>query len=652
MLAPRARSAALARRLYHDSPFDAPRSAVENPPPDGPGPPAREEPVAKPFFDLERLDPDGLRRVAGILRGVGFTEEGVRKRLALKDIGEIELGSYPHYLNYRLRRRSPLDVAIMLLLLQGVVTEEELADLFDKPARQLLKTAGVVMGDRASRTWRSRVSLYPLGDRLFFTDHRFAHHAWIKARVPRDPVMYLGPDTYYLARTTLHRPIRGALDLCAGSGVHGVLAAGTAERSVGVDISPRAVNFARVNAMLNDAWNAVFVEGDLFGPVAGERFDLIVANPPFVPSPVYELTYRDGGPSGADVLRRIVASLPDYLTSDGIAQIVTHVAEREGESYLDRIRRWLGSANINMHALRVGEEDVVGYAVSQTKKTFGEGYQRYAGKLVEWITNLRSQRFHRVVAVVLTFQWNEEAPHPPWTQEDETKPPLRDMSDELARLLTAKRRVRKLSSLRSLDGMRVGVPDDLLLVERRRPTGTGFETKDFRVTFRDGHMSPELDVKPLVRDLLERVDNRSTVPQVIARLAEDTEQEASDIDEQCRRAFLVMFERGLVTLDDVGGGAPASSAGRAPEPDLVRPAQQAAVQPAGGGSAVDELPRPQDDPFLYSEEPDDPPRTLHDDDDDDGGGAATGDLSTDSPRDSVDPDAPPPEAGPGHTLRT
>ena len=77
---------------------------------------------------------------------------------------------------------------------------------------------------------------------------------------------------------------------------------------------------------------------------------------PFVPAPVYELTYRDGGPSGADVLRRVVASLPDHLASDGVAQIVTHVAEREGENYLERIRRWLVGANMNMHALRVGED--------------------------------------------------------------------------------------------------------------------------------------------------------------------------------------------------------------------------------------------------------------------------------------------------------
>lgn len=548
----------------------------------------------KPFFDLERIDPDGLRRVAGVLRGAGYTEKGVRDRLGLKDLCQVALSAYPYYHGRCLRRRGKLDLAIALFLLQGTVTAEQLAELFDGPSRKVLRAARIIVGDRATKTWRARVSIYPIGEeRLFCTDHKFQHDGWLKARVPRDPVMYLGADTYYLARTTLHGPIRSALDICTGSGVHGILAAGSAERAVGVDISPRAVNFARLNAMLNDAWNAVFLEGDLFGPVGGERFDLILANPPFVASPVYELAYRDGGPSGADVLRRIVAALPDYLTSGGVAQVVTHIAERDGEKYLDRIRRWMGGANMHLHSLRLGEEDILDYAVAHTKRAFKEDYDRYSGKLTEWITNLRSQRFKRVLGVILTFVWNEEAPHPPWTQEDEAKPPTHNIAKELSRLLSAKKRVRKFGSLQELDAMRVGIPDDLTLTERRRPTGSGFETKDFRVVFKNATLSPELDIKPLVRDLLERVDNRSTVPEVIARLAKDTQQSASSLDERCRRAFLIMFERGLVTLDAVSGSAKPSTK-TPPEPIEIAP------------RATTE--QPEEDPFRSSQENmDEPP---------------------------------------------
>lgn len=521
--------------------------------------------MAKPLFDLERIDSDGLRRVAMVLRRIGYTEQGVRERLGLDDITQVRLSAYPHYHHRSLRRRDPLDVAIGLFLLQGRVPEEELGEVLDLPARRLLRAAGILAGERSSRSYRARVSLYPVGEeRLFATDHRFQHTPWLRARLPRDPVMYLGDDTYFLARCTPRRPARAVLDLCTGSGVHAILASSGAERAIGVDLNPRAVNFARLNAMLNDTWNAVFLEGDLFGPVGGERFDLIVANPPFVPAPVYELMYRDGGPSGADVVRRIVAALPDYLSTGGVAQIVTHLAERDGERYLDRVRRWLGGANMHLHSLRIGEDDVVDYAVAQTKRAFGEDYERYSSRLVEWITNLRAQRFKRVVGVVLTFAWNEEAPLPPWTQEDEVKPPPRDVGGELERLLAAKRRARTLTPA-ALDRMRVMLPDDLVLTERLRPSGRGLETDVYRVSFRDGALTPELEVKPLVRDLLRQVDNRCTVPEAIARLAQARGVSADSLDERGRKAFLLMFERGLVTFDELPA-APAELTATPTEP--------------------------------------------------------------------------------------
>jgi methylase of polypeptide subunit release factors len=511
--------------------------------------------LSERLIDLENVDAEHLQKVAEKLRSIGYTEDTVRERLGLDDLASLRLESYPYYLNDRLRRRDKLDVAIILFLLQGVVQVEELDPILDKPSRKLLKEIGVLLGDRATRSYRSGLSLFPIRDRLFFTDHRFRHLPWIKSRAPRDPVMYLGADTYFLGRTTVRRRVRSCLDLCTGSGVHAVLAAAHAERVVGVDTNPRAVNFSRLNATLNGTWNAVFVEGDLFRPVGGERFDLILANPPFVPSPVYELHYRDGGPSGADILRRIIAAVPDYLAAGGIAQIVTHLGEREGESYLERVRRWLNGANLNLHVLKLGEDTVDQYAMAQARVPFGDDYGKYAAELKAWIDNLRAQRFHRVLGLVLTFEWNEEGANAPWTREDEAKPPRRAIGAEIARILLGKKRSRAPGALKALDRCRAGIPDDLLLVERRRTTGHGFETKDFRVSFKDSPITPELEIKPLIRDLLERVDNRATVPEIIARYARHTQARIEDVDEKCRRAFLAMLERGLVTLDEVSASA-------------------------------------------------------------------------------------------------
>lgn len=86
-----------------------------------------------------------------------------------------------------------------------------------------------------------------------------------------------------------------------------------------MDINPRAALCASFNAQVLGSTNVEIMVGDLFEPVKGEHFDLITANPPFVPSPVNSIGYRDGGHSGEDVQRRIIAGLPQYLAPGGIA---------------------------------------------------------------------------------------------------------------------------------------------------------------------------------------------------------------------------------------------------------------------------------------------------------------------------------------------
>ena len=235
---------------------------------------------------------------------------------------------------------------------------------------------------------------------------------------------------------------------------------------------------------------------------------------------------------------------------------------------------------------------------------------------MHWVTNMRSQRFKRVLGVVLTVAWNEES-QAPWTQEDEAKPPREPFAHELKRLFSAKRRSRTIKP-EELATLRVSVPDYLVLSERRRPTGKGFETKDYRVVFKRTLLSPELDVKPLVRDLLERVDNRSTIPEIIAKHAEETAQSLKDIEDRCQRALLVMFERGLVTLDPIGAEKKTPEQ-KAPAADPLA-ASQEPDEDEGHGTMVErergqtmlERERPRTIMDASSSGEADPPRRRHD----------------------------------------
>jgi release factor glutamine methyltransferase len=118
------------------------------------------------------------------------------------------------------------------------------------------------------------------------------------------------------------------LDLCTGSGVLAITAARRgARRVVGVDVSRRAVLAVRLNAKLNGV-RVEAIRGDLFSPLGGERFDVIVSNPPYIPSETDQLPGRgrrralDAGVQGRAFIDRICAGALDHLRPGGVLLLV------------------------------------------------------------------------------------------------------------------------------------------------------------------------------------------------------------------------------------------------------------------------------------------------------------------------------------------
>ncbi|NLF65124.1 MAG: methyltransferase [Chloroflexi bacterium] len=128
----------------------------------------------------------------------------------------------------------------------------------------------------------------------------------------------------FLARCLRKHPLpAGAtvLDMGTGSGLLAIVAAERAGRVVAVDVNPDAVRCTRINALLNRAETRITVyHGDLFAPVAGERFDLILFNPPFFggePDGPFDQAWRSNS-----ITRRFADELPAHLAPDGAALVV------------------------------------------------------------------------------------------------------------------------------------------------------------------------------------------------------------------------------------------------------------------------------------------------------------------------------------------
>jgi release factor glutamine methyltransferase len=136
-----------------------------------------------------------------------------------------------------------------------------------------------------------------------------------------NPVIYRTSSLLLHAIDAHARPGMRVLDLGTGTGVAAIRAALCGARVTAVDITLEAVRCARINAILNHVDDRLTVRhGDLFVPVSGERFDLVVCNPPF---------FRDRATSQRDLawrsdtfLDRFCGGLANVLADDGAALVV------------------------------------------------------------------------------------------------------------------------------------------------------------------------------------------------------------------------------------------------------------------------------------------------------------------------------------------
>jgi release factor glutamine methyltransferase len=201
---------------------------------------------------------------------------------------------------------------------------------------RLIVDAAQPLGDAELSAYRELIKrrrrgepiAYIRGEREFY-GHRFRVDA--RVLVPR-------PDTETLVEVALARTMRRslygrALDLCTGSGCVAIAFA-LARRTwkvTGVDISADAAALARENAeRLGAAFSTRWLLGDLFAPFsAEERFELITANPPYIPhadiagldADVRDFEPHlalDGGPDGLVLVRKVIDEAPRHLASGGL----------------------------------------------------------------------------------------------------------------------------------------------------------------------------------------------------------------------------------------------------------------------------------------------------------------------------------------------
>lgn len=399
-----------------------------------------------PVGDISRLDAIGVERARAIrarVRATGFVERTPHP-------AETAATGMPQELRvplvqWALDRDAHPAAGLALLFEHLLPIPRAVADrTFGAEMLGWLLEAGIV--ERVTDRVRARLRLAVMDGVFIWCDDPSGGE---------DAVMSPGPTTLDLL-TAFPSPVNGSvLDVGTGPGTLALVAAKRgADRVVATDVSERAIALTRFNAAFNELKVDARV-GDLLGPVASERFDWIVAQPPYVTHPPDEpgVAFLHGGTMGDELAMRLLAGVVPRLRSPGLALVLFDSPDRPKSTLAERVRAVVGAeadiAVLGQPGLGP-DRQALGYA-ALADPTFGD---RYAQAAVRYRAHLERQRVADVMhslVVVRTL--------------DRPKPQGWDMSLLVARFPERWEEMREF--LRSIDLAHSG--DDAIAAARTRP---------------------------------------------------------------------------------------------------------------------------------------------------------------------------------------
>ncbi|CDO10182.1 methyltransferase domain-containing protein [Mycolicibacterium cosmeticum] len=301
------------------------------------------------------MNDDVVDALGADLRAAGYTVDGVAELLGPDAHAALGRGVWWPALRACDAAGGPLATLVRLFLLGADESPQRAAEAFPTAGLAALTADGVL--EDTGETVRAILDIRPYSDFLVVSDQDAALRS---GPLHRDHVLGIGGASISLARAVVRTPARRALDLGTGCGVQALHLDAHCEQIVATDTNERALALAAATARLNGmSWD--LRHGSLFEPVAGERFDLIVSNPPFVVGAGdMDYIYRDSGVAGDGLCRSIVEQVADHLNPGGTAHIMANWIVR-GDDWRTRVRDWL--AGTGLHAWVVQRElaDPVSY---------------------------------------------------------------------------------------------------------------------------------------------------------------------------------------------------------------------------------------------------------------------------------------------------
>lgn len=452
--------------------------------------------------------------LAGLLRAAGYESQRIQERLATSDQLLARSPELPSYLR-RLGDADELAVLLRLFLLGVPVTGEGVDALVGAELQARLAGAGLLVRDAGAVHGAAR--LVPHDELLIASDHAGA------AEAHADHVPGVHRPSVALAHLTVRGEGERALDLCTGNGIQAILLAAHAGHVVATDVNPRALAFATFNAALNGVDNVEVRHGSFFEPVVGERFDLVVANPPYVVSPESAYLFRDGGMRGDAVSELVVRATPASLAPGAFASVLIAWA-LDPDDPAERPRSWLAGSGCDAFLLHTSTDDPVETATAWNRELLDRP-EAYADALDRWLAYYRELGIEQLGYACLVLRKRDDGGDG-WIEPLQLpRAALRPAGRHVRRLFETHDTLSELGSDDALLDRRLRVVDDAVLTQDTRFAGGRWQAELLTLRLENGlPFSAELD--PPTARLIRGLDGSRTLDDGLsAALDSDGERE-------------------------------------------------------------------------------------------------------------------------------
>jgi len=494
-------------------------------------------PRPAPGFD----DPADVGRAREVLTAAGYSDDSLLKLVGAEAHSSPPEGAAALALA-RVEKGSTLETLILLFLVGAPVTAARARGALAPMTVKTWTEAGLIA--ETGREVSARVRLAPF--RGLWMAYDPPEH-----RQRSDYVMGIGSTTLRLADVAIRRPLRSMLDLCAGCGTQALLAARHCRRVVATDDSPRAVAFTRFNLAINGVENVDVARGDLFEPVAKERFELVLANPPFVISPDRRLAYRDGGADGDGFCRRLVREVPGVLEEGGYCQMLCNWAHHRGSDWKERLAGWFKDSGCDAWVMRVQTEEPAAYASKWINQTEAVEPRLFTERFRAWTDYYREQEIEAISSGVITMRRSSDGPN--WLRVDENPPRLLGPCGDDIEMMFALRDFLETSrdDARLLE-IKPHASPVLRMHQHLFPSGGGWEMRTIELRREQG-LGSGATIDPYVAGLVGRCDGERTLRDLIDELARALGRDPAEVTEPMLGVVRQLIENGFLLPEGVFG---------------------------------------------------------------------------------------------------